>query len=165
MEDTSTATTATPPTLPERHLDELDQKVISLLRENPRIAFSDIAKHLEIPKATARYRVQRLLDSGIVDLHASVNPAKLGAANTIIIRLNVEIKMVETVAETLVNMPEIQFVAIISGQYNVTMDAYYGNNDELVALLSKIRQIPGIIHYDSFIVLNLLKAQYQYTLT
>ncbi|MEM0980290.1 MAG: Lrp/AsnC family transcriptional regulator [Cyanobacteria bacterium P01_H01_bin.58] len=162
MEKDITAATLT---LPEQHLDELDQRVISLLKENPRIAFSEVANQLAIPKATARYRVQRLLQSGIVNIYAAINPTKLGAANTIIIRLNVEIDRVDAVAETLAEMPEIQFVAIISGQYNVTMDAYYGSNDELVALLSKIRQIPGIIHYDSFIVLELLKAQYQYTLT
>ena len=144
-------------------LDDLDLDIIRLLKEDGRVSFAEIATQLTIPKATARYRVQRLLQSGVMKVHAQLNPAKLGNPHTIIICLNVAIAQVDAVAETLTQMPEIQFVAIITGQYNVTMDAFFGSHDELLALLEKIRRIPGILHYDSYVVMKLLKSEYQYT--
>jgi len=143
-------------------LDHLDQEIIGLLKLDGRIAFTEIAKRLGIPEATARYRVQRLLQSGTIQIHAWLNPEKLGTPHVVIVRLIAENSQIEPIAETLAKMVEVQFVSITTGQYNIVADVYFGTHDELLALFAKIQQIPGIISYDSQVVLKLLKAEYQY---
>ncbi|MBI4783436.1 MAG: Lrp/AsnC family transcriptional regulator [Oscillatoriophycideae cyanobacterium NC_groundwater_1537_Pr4_S-0.65um_50_18] len=143
-------------------LDNLDQEIIGLLKLDGRIAFTEIAKRLNIPEATARYRVQRLLQSGAIQIHAWLNPEKLGTPHVVIVRLIAENTRIEPIAEALARMVEVQFVSITTGQYNIVADVYFGTHDELLALFAKIQQIPGIISYDSQVVLKLLKAEYQY---
>lgn len=144
-------------------LDTLDQRIIHLLKEDGRIAFTEISKQLSIPEATIRYRVQRLLQSGVVQINARLNPQKLGMPHIVTMRLNVERNHILSVAEALTQMTEVQFVAIVTGHYNIIMDAYFGTHEDLLALFEKIHEISGIIHYDSCTVLKLMKAEYQYT--
>lgn len=146
-------------------LDGLDQEIISLLKIDGRLAFTEIAKRLNIPEATARYRVQRLLQSGVIQIHAWLNPEKLGTPHLLVMAITVENNQIETVAETLTTMPEVQFVAITAGRYNILADVYFGAHEELIDFFSKLHRIPGIISYESQVVLKLLKAEYKYTLS
>ncbi|MGF1499557.1 MAG: Lrp/AsnC family transcriptional regulator [Elainellaceae cyanobacterium] len=145
-------------------LDTVDQEIVNLLRSDGRMAFTEIAKRLGIPEATARYRVQRLLQSGVIRIQAWPNPEKLGKPHILVVWLVVESSQIETVAEVLADMSEVRFVAITAGRYNIFADVYYGTHNELLHFFSKLHQIPGILNYESQIVLKLLKAEYKYTL-
>lgn len=144
-------------------LDALDRDIISLLKVDGRTAFTEIAKRLGIPEATARYRVQRLLQSGVIQIHAWLNPEKMGTPHVIIVQITAESALIDTVADTLAKMAEVQFVAITTGRYNVVIDVFFGVHDELLAFFAKLNAIPGVITYESQVVLKLLKAEYQYT--
>ena len=58
-------------------LDSLDRDIINLLRTDGRMSFREIAQQLDMPEATARYRVQRLLQSEIIKILAWPNPARI----------------------------------------------------------------------------------------
>ncbi|MEM7773134.1 MAG: AsnC family transcriptional regulator [Cyanobacteria bacterium P01_E01_bin.6] len=146
-------------------LDHIDQEIITLLRGDGRMAFTEIAKRLSIPEATARYRVQRLLQTGVVRIQAWPDPEKLGIPHILVVWLTVESGEIDSVAETLSSMPEVRFVAISAGRYNIFADIYYGAHEEMLKFFSKLHQISGIISYESQVVLKLLKAEYKYTLS
>jgi Lrp/AsnC family transcriptional regulator for asnA, asnC and gidA len=156
---------ACPMTSPPPSLDAVDQQIVALLRIDGRMTFTEIAKRLDIPEATARYRVQRLLQSGAIQIHAWPNPEKLGTPHILMLYLNVENNQVMTVAEQLTGMDEVRFVAVTAGRYNIIADVYYGTHGELLEFLSKLHQVSGVVSYESQIVLKLLKAEYKYTLT
>ncbi len=145
-------------------LDQIDQDIITLLRGDGRMAFTEIAKRLNIPEATARYRVQRLLQAGVIRIQAWPDPEKLGTPHILVVWLTVESGKIDSVAEILTAMPEVRFVAVSAGRYNIFADVYYGTHDEMIAFFSKLQDIPGIISYESQIILKLLKAEYKYTL-
>lgn len=144
-------------------LDTLDRKIIGLLKVDGRTPFTEIAKRLDIPEATARYRVQRLLQSGIIQIHAWPNPQRLGTPHVVIVQLFVESGKIDEVADTLTKFEEVQFVAITAGHHNIVIDVYFGKHDELLAFYERLQQIPGIIRYESQVVLKLLKAEYKYS--
>lgn len=146
-------------------LDNLDREIIALLRIDGRMAFKEIAKRLEIPEATARYRVQRLLQSGGIQIIAWPNPEKLGVPHVLILSLTVKEGQTNTVAEQLSDMTEVRFLAITSGRCNVVADIYFGTHEDLLAFFAKLDAIPGILHYDTQIILKLLKAEYKYSLS
>jgi Lrp/AsnC family transcriptional regulator for asnA, asnC and gidA len=145
-------------------LDAVDQEIIGLLRIDGRMPFTEIAKRLSIPEATARYRVQRLLQSGIIQILAWPNPEKLGTPHLLIIYMIVENGYINTVAEAMAKMEEVRFVAITAGRYNLIVDVFFGVHEELIAFFDKLQNIQGIITYDSQMTLKLLKAEYKYTL-
>lgn len=145
-------------------VDELDQEIIALLRLDGRMAFKEIAKRLDIPEATARYRVQRLLQSGGIQITAWPNPAKLGVPHVLILYLTIKEGQTNAVAEQLTKMSEARFVAVTSGRCNIVADIYFGTHEDLLSFFSKLDQIQGILSYDSQIILKLLKAEYKYSL-
>jgi Lrp/AsnC family transcriptional regulator for asnA, asnC and gidA len=146
-------------------LDDLDLAIIGLLKIDGRISFTEVAKRLELPDATARYRVQRLLQSKVVKIHATPNPEHLGIPRVVIVQLFVENGKIDTVAAALVEIDEVQFVAVTAGQHNIVIDVCFGTHDELLAFYDKLHQIPGVIRYESQVVMKLLKAEYKYVLS
>lgn len=145
-------------------LDKLDQEIIALLRLDGRMAFKEIAKRLNIPEATARYRVQRLLQSGGIQITAWPNPEKLGIPHILLLFLIVKEGQTDAVAQQLTSMAEARFVAVTSGRCNIVADIYFGTHEDLLAFFAKLDQIKGILSYDSQIILKLLKAEYKYSL-
>ena len=146
-------------------LDSIDRDIIDLLRTDGRMSFREIARHLDIPEATTRYRVQRLLQSETIEILARPNPAKMGNTNIIILWLTVENNCIEAVAETLTQLEEVRFVAITAGSNNIVVDVYCGTHEKLFPFFQKLHQIEGIITYESQTILKLLKAEYKYTLS
>lgn len=146
-------------------LDPLDREIIELLKADGRSSFTEIAKRLTIPEATARYRVQRLLQSKAITVHAYPNPERLGTPHIMIVQLLVENSLISRVAQTLAELEEVQFIAVTGGQYNIVVDVYFGSYDELLAFYEKLSDIPGVIRHESQVVLKLLKAQYKYVLS
>ncbi|MGJ3248280.1 MAG: Lrp/AsnC family transcriptional regulator [Elainellaceae cyanobacterium] len=146
-------------------LDKTDQHIIDLLRVDGRMSFTEIGKRLSLPEATARYRVQRLIQSKVIQILAWPNPEKLGTPHVMLVWLTVENDHIDNAANTLEAMPEVRFVAITTGRCDIVVDVFFGSYTEVTAFFKKLRQIPGIIHHDSHFVLKLLKAEYKYTLS
>jgi Lrp/AsnC family transcriptional regulator for asnA, asnC and gidA len=146
-------------------LDDLDLAIIGLLKTDGRMSFTEVAKRLKLPEATARYRVQRLLQSNVVKIHATPNPEHLGTPRVMIVQLFVENGQIDAVAAALVAIDEVQFVAVTAGHHNIVIDVCFGTHDELLAFYDKLHQIPGVIRYESQVVMKLLKAEYKYVLS
>src|SRR5688500_1624212 len=58
--------------------DELDRRIITMLRADGRRSNREIARTLGVPEATVRYRVRRLTEGGVLKITASVDPEHLG---------------------------------------------------------------------------------------
>lgn len=144
-------------------VDELDCKIIDLMKINGRMTYKDISTRLNIPEATARYRVQRLLNAEIIQIEAWANPKLFGAPRAAIMNLFVESGRVNYVAEQLAKLEEVQFVSVVAGHHNIVVNVNVGSHEELLAFCEKLTAINGIIGYETQIVLRLLKAQYDYT--
>ena len=151
-----------PPT--QALIDDLDRAIIGLLKVEGRMSFTEVAKRLNLPEATARYRVQKLLQSKILRVNATLNPEYLGTPHVMIVQLFVENGKIDSVAEALAEIEEVQFVAITAGHHNIVIDLSFGTHDELLAFYAKLHQIPGVIRYESQVVMKLLKAEYKYVL-
>jgi Lrp/AsnC family transcriptional regulator for asnA, asnC and gidA len=146
-------------------LDDTDQKIIELLRQDGRMSFTEIAKRLKMPEATARYRVQRLLQTEVIQVLAWPNPQKLGTPYVTVIFLTVENSAIDAVAVALKEVEAVRFVAITSGRYNIIIDVFFGVHTELIHFFDTLKEIPGILSYESQFILKLLKAEYKYTLS
>ncbi len=144
-------------------LDEIDQGIINLLRIDGRISLTEISKELNIPGATARYRLQRLLQSKAIQITAWPNPKMLGKQHLLILFLKVESGQIDTVAQELTTIAEVRFVAILTGRFNIAADVYFGDHSDLLTFFDKLHRIRGVISYESNTVLRLLKAEYQYS--
>ena len=143
-------------------LDDLDRSIIELMKVNGRITYKEISDRVNIPEATARYRVQRLLNSDLLQLQAWVNPTRMTPPQATIINLTVDSRRVNAVAEELAQFEEVQFLSIVAGLHNIVVNVSFNTQAELHRFLDKLSTIRGILNYDTQIVTRLVKAHYDY---
>jgi len=145
-------------------LDDLDRSIIELMKVNGRITFKEVSDRVNIPEATARYRVQRLLNSDLLQLQTWADPNRMAPPQAAIMNLTVEARRVNAVAEELAQFEEVQFLSIVAGLHNIVVNVSFKTQDELLRFCDKLGIIRGILHYDTQIVTRLVKARYDYRL-
>ncbi|MGB3293392.1 MAG: winged helix-turn-helix transcriptional regulator [Phormidesmis sp.] len=144
-------------------LDELDRDIINLLKVDGRMTYKALGKQLNVPEATARYRAQRLIQSGLIQIQAWPNPQYFGTPHVAIVQLFIENGWIDPVAEQLAELEEVQFVAITAGRHNIVIDVYFDTHADLLGFYAKLNSVSGIMRYETQIVIKLLKAKYKYT--
>lgn len=143
--------------------DELDRQVIRLLRADGRRSNREIARRLDVPEATIRYRVRRLIESGILKITASVDPEHLGYALTAIISVQVEPERIGDAAESVAAMPEVMWAAITAGAHDVMLMASFRNQEEMFNFLTnRLARIPGTLRTETSVALRVLKKQHEW---
>jgi Lrp/AsnC family transcriptional regulator for asnA, asnC and gidA len=143
-------------------LDEVSKAIIEQLQEDGRRPYSAIGKAVGLSEAAVRQRVQRLLDSGVMQIVAVTDPLSVGFPRAAMIGVRVEGDM-EEVADALETMPEVDYVVITAGSYDILVEVVCEDDDHLLDVINRrIRAIPGVRHTESFVYLKLRKQIYSW---
>ncbi len=141
-------------------LDDVSKRIIDCLQRDGRMSYAGLAKVVGLSEAAVRQRVQRLLDTGVMQIVAVTDPLTLGFARQVMIGLKVEGDM-RSVASSLATIPEVDYVVICAGAYDLLAELVCTDDDHLLALLNdKIRSIPGVTGTETFVYLKLAKQTY-----
>ena len=92
-------------------LDSLDQQIVALLHRDGRMAYTEMARQLDVAEATVRKRVSRLLEAGIVQVIGVVEPMYLGQSVTAIVGVRTEGREVEDIVEEVRAWDEVRYAA------------------------------------------------------
>ncbi len=141
-------------------IDQLDLNIIKLLQQNGRIAYSDIARSIDAPEATIRYRVKRLIDEKIISISAFINTGKIKYENVAHIDLEVTPIFLEANINELIAMENISYAASVTGAFDIMLEYIYGDNDELLNFIHSLKRNPNVRRLNSRTVLKIYKAQY-----
>src|SRR3954454_7192278 len=72
-------------------LDDVDRRIVALLRGDGRMSVNEVANQAHVSRATAYARLDRLRSSGVITgFQADVDPAKVGLPITALILVNLE---------------------------------------------------------------------------
>ncbi len=141
-------------------IDQLDLKIIECLQRNGRIAYSDIARSIDAPEATIRYRVKRLLDEAIISISAFINTGKVKHENVAYLELEVHPSFLETSLNQLMAMENISYIASVTGELNLMLEYIYKDNQDLLAFINSLKSHPEVKRLNSRTILKIHKAQY-----
>jgi Lrp/AsnC family transcriptional regulator for asnA, asnC and gidA len=142
--------------------DEVSKGIIEQLQQDGRMPYASIGKAVGLSEAAVRQRVQRLLESGVMQIVAVTNPLQLGFARQAMIGISAEGDM-EPVADALASMPEVDYVIVTAGSFDIIVEVVCESDDHLLELLSKrIRAIPGVRSTETFVYLKLHKQTYSW---
>ena len=139
-------------------LDEIDFSIMSRLQNDGRKSFTEIAKELDVAVNTVRNRVAKMVDNGVLRFIARVPPEKVGfqAYANIMIRAE-RSQDVDFIAHEVLKYPEVSFVSLVVGDYDLLLDAMCYNNEHLTDLLTKrIQKIPGVEKTQTIIMVKVL---------
>ena len=143
-------------------LDEVSKAIIEQLQEDGRRPYAAIGKAVGLSEAAVRQRVQRLLDAGVMQIVAVTDPLQVGFPRQAMIGIQCE-GDVEAVAEKIADMPEVDYVVITAGGFDLLVEVVCEDDDHLLHLISKrIRAVPNVRSTESFVYLKLRKQLYNW---
>ena len=146
----------------EARLDDVAKAIIEHLQEDGRQPYATIAKSVGLSEAAVRQRVQRLIDHGVMQVVAVTDPLELGFARQAMVGVRVSGPL-EGVADALAEMPEVDYVVITAGAYDLLVEVVCESDEHLLDLIStKIRALSGVVSTETFMYLKLRKQTYSW---
>ena len=142
-------------------MDPYDQEIILELQKNGRMAFTEIAKKLGVSEGTIRNRVSRLLADKVIQIVAMVDPSQVGFDAPAMIGVTVEPPQLESVAATISAFPEVSYLIMVSGEFDLFVEVLCRDREHLATFLNhKLRRVPGIVGTTIFMTLKTYKMAY-----
>ncbi len=142
-------------------LDEADKALIELLQRDGRAPYTRLAAEVGLSEAAIRQRVQRLVDSKVVQIVAVTDPLRLGFRRQAMIGVRTEGE-ITAVARALAEIAEIDYVVYTSGSFDLLAELVCEDDDHLLTLLNEIRRTPGVRETETFMYLRLEKQTYSW---
>ncbi|MEV4775482.1 Lrp/AsnC family transcriptional regulator [Microbacterium sp. LTA6] len=143
-------------------LDDVSKTIIELLQEDGRRSYSDIGRVVGLSEAAVRQRVQKLTESGVMQIVAVTDPMQLGFRRQAMIGIRVS-GDARLVAEAVAAIPAIDYVVITVGSFDVLAEVVCEDDEDLLALLNdSIRPIDGVLSTETFIYAKLQKQLYNW---
>jgi Lrp/AsnC family transcriptional regulator, regulator for asnA, asnC and gidA len=109
-----------------------------------------------------RQRVQKLVDTGVMQIVAVTDPMQLGRARQAMIGISVA-GDVETIAEQLAKIDEVDYIVITAGSYDLIAEVVVQDDTHLLHLVNnRVRTLEGVVRTESFVYLKLVKQTYNW---
>ena len=137
--------------------DEKDREILRLLIEDGRISSTEIARRIpNLTERAARYRINKLVENGVITVRAIVDPRQLGFPVTADVWMAVNPAQVTEVSEKLTSLPRVTYVAHSFGDQDVIIQVVARDVDDLHAYLTEvIGKIPGVQRTNTYIIKKL----------
>lgn len=139
------------------YIDELDKKILSIIKENARIPFLEVARECRVSGAAIHQRVQRLIKVGVIKgSEFIIDPKKLGYNTCAYMGIYLEkASMFKEVVKQLQAIPEITQCHYTTGNYAIFIKVFTKDNEDLKSILiDKLQAIDGISRTETFISLE-----------
>lgn len=147
-------------------LDQIDREIISQLQVDGRKPFTDIARELGISEGTIRNRVSRLIEDRTIQIIGMIDPVQLGFDAPAMIGIQVQPSRLEEVARALASFPEVSYLIMVSGEFDLFVEVLCKDRSALAAFLQqKLMRVEGIARTQTFITLHTFKMAYGATPT
>ncbi len=141
-------------------LDDIDKNILRILQDDGRTSYSAIARELDIPESTVRYRVNMLKRDGVITgFIALLNPRKIGLNITAIALIKVDPKMVEDASRRLAGFRESHHLFKSTGEYDLVSVMHARDIAHLNALIDRIKQLPGVREASAEVATYLIKVE------
>lgn len=140
----------------------MSKAIIEQLQADGRRSYAEIGKAVGLSEAAVRQRVQKLTESGVMQIVAVTDPMQLGFYRQAMIGVRVT-GDTRDVADRLAAIPAVDYVVLTAGTFDILAEVVCENDDDLIALLNQeIRSLPGVLSTETFVYLKLHKQFYNW---
>ena len=135
-------------------VDELDQKLITLLRHNARRSISDLALDAGVSRATARARLERLEKDGhILGYTVILRADTVEQAVRGIMMIAIEGHVTERVVKALGGFSEISEIHTTNGRWDLIAEINADTLTDFDSVLRRVRLVAGITNSETNLLL------------
>jgi Lrp/AsnC family transcriptional regulator, regulator for asnA, asnC and gidA len=142
-------------------LDATAKRIIELLQEDGRISYAAIAKAVGLSEAAARARVQKLLDSDVMQVVAVTDPTQVGFTRQAMIGVRTEGDPMK-VGDRLAEVPEVDYVVTTAGSFDLLVEVVCEDDPHLLDVIRQVRELDGVVSSETFVYLKLNKQHYNW---
>ncbi len=142
-------------------LDATAKRIIELLQEDGRISYAAIAKAVGLSEAAARARVQKLLDSEIMQIVAVTDPTQVGFTRQAMIGIRTEGDLTK-VGDRIAEVPEVDYVVTTAGSFDLLVEVVCEDDPHLLDVIRQVRELEGVVSSETFVYLKLNKQHYNW---
>jgi Lrp/AsnC family transcriptional regulator for asnA, asnC and gidA len=145
-------------------IDKTDVNIINLLMEDGRMPASEMARRIgNISERVIRYRIERMVKEGYIQISAITNPKLLGYSVTADVFLEVESGSILDVAKKASEFDCVSYVACSIGESDISIQIVGHDTNEVYQFVTDvIGKIPGVRKTTTSIVPLVLKDVYQW---
>ena len=140
-------------------LDPIDRSIVELLQRDGRMAFTAIAADIGLTEGAVRRRVQRLTETGAMQVVAVTDPVALGDRRVALIGLRIS-AATDAVAAWVGEQPEVEYLVATAGRFDLMFEVIVNSEQHLLELLSTIRLHDDVVEVEAFPCLKLYKQTF-----
>lgn len=144
--------------------DNIDIRIVNFLLEDGRMSASEVARRVgDISERAIRYRIDRMVQEGVIQISAVVNPDAFGLTINADVWIEVESDQILEVAKKLAVYDNVRYVACGIGQNDISIQLVAKDAAEVYHFVTDVvRKVPGVRKTTTSIVPIILKDVYQW---
>jgi DNA-binding Lrp family transcriptional regulator len=138
----------------QRSLDRVDRAILRLLQQDGRASIRSVAERVHVSRANAYARIARMVEDGVIrGFTARVDHERAGHGASAYVTLKVVQNSWRQVRTALLELPGVEHIALVGGEFDVLMLVHTVDNRALRDLvLNKIQSIPGVLATQTLLV-------------
>ena len=136
-------------------VDDIDLRIVDLLKKNGRVQNNEIASQLNISEGTVRNRIKKLIDSNFLTIRGLINPCLI--RDKMIIFLGIQLSdanRLEKAAEEITAFKEVISVYMVTGRYDLMVELFIEPPELLTFLSEELAAVQSITSTESFVTLK-----------
>jgi Lrp/AsnC family transcriptional regulator for asnA, asnC and gidA len=136
-------------------IDELDLKIVELLKKNGRIQNSDIAEKLAVSEGTIRNRMKKLFNSNFLTVKGLVNPDMIKEKQIFFLGVSMQNnRNMEEAVKTISQFKEVRSIYMVTGRYDFLIEIFIESHKLIHFLSNGLASVNGAGTTESYMVLK-----------
>jgi Lrp/AsnC family transcriptional regulator, regulator for asnA, asnC and gidA len=141
----------------------VDRAIIRLLQRDGRASNTEIGRKLGLTETTIRKRIARLISERLINVVAVPTPLAVGMTTSVIIGISVRLGDLDKVSDRLVHYPEVRYVGLSTGRYDLIIEAFFDDNEHLLSFVSnELGSDPAVRQVETSLILKVAKFSYEW---
>jgi len=148
-------------------VDSVDRAIVDLLIKDGRMSSAEIARRIgdDVTERSVRYRLERLLEEGVIRIGAIANPRAVGLIVTADVWIEVEPGRIMEVARKIAQFDCVSYVACSTGERDLSIQIVARDNEELYTFVTEvIAKVKGVRKTTTVLLPIILKDVYQWAI-
>jgi DNA-binding Lrp family transcriptional regulator len=141
----------------EEELEEIDKRIVLELNQDGRAPLKSIADKLGVSEGQVRGRIGNMIEGGKMNIMAIVNPMNFAEHAIAYVAVQVgQGTSLRAFAEQMSKIPQVTYLTICSGRFDVFAEIVCSSNDELLEAIDVgVRRLPGASRVETFVYVDL----------
>ncbi len=134
-------------------MDEIDKKIIQILRQDGRASYKDVGQKVGLSEGAVRIRIKKLVEPGIIKKFTIETGLSGGAEALSLISVSPSVPT-SKISAILRETPNIKEVYEVTGEYDIAVVISAADIAQVNECVEKIRKIEGVLNTNTMIVLS-----------